>query len=446
MIDPPKAAARLRLRRSQAAWVLAAVIAVLLLTASYGARHMLVSPQGSQCLRAAWSLATTGALDVTPGRPFAWFGPLYPVTLAGLALAGLTPLGAVALVNSIALVATIALLAVLARRMMPRSAFLAPLFFAGLASNAYLFRMARPDIVMLPASLLAILGLARYAEHSRRTDLLIAAAGVALATTARYMAIFALAPLVAVGVHLVWRRVERGRAATALIFLAAAYGPVASWLLRNRERTGYLTGMSRTAWREQAAATDFTTNVYGLVKTFVLDLFGVRSMGVVAQVYGEAAIPYPVTSACVAAVAIGLALLGCGFARRGARPGPEGVASLTTRLVRLAAGSYLVALLVLWTLGNNDPIHTRYVAPVYGYLVLLAFRSVTRFDGRARIAFALAALAILGPNLDKSARLLGESPGDALIRVSLHREEDLWVRDLRWEDVMTRAGRSAAEP
>jgi 4-amino-4-deoxy-L-arabinose transferase-like glycosyltransferase len=436
-------------RRRSGAWAAAAGAAVLALAFTYAERHVLVSPQGSQCLRAAWNFAASGTLDVAPGRPFSWFGPLYPVLLGGLARAGLSPVSAVALVNSVALIAAFALFAGLARRMTPRSTWPATLFFIGLATNAYLFRMARPDIFMLPATLLMIFGLVRYAERGRRADLLLAAAACALATTARYMAIFTLAPLVLVGVWLAWRRSGRARVLHAILFLTVAWAPVALWLLRNRARTGYLTGMSRTAWREAAASSDFASNLVALLRSFALDFFGVRSMGVVSQVHGGASPPHPTATAFVGCVAAAFALGGCVLLlrrRHTAASGAPPAHEFTTRLVALAAGAYLVTLLALWTWGNNDPIHTRYVAPVYGLLVLLGFRAAERAHRPVRIAFAVAALAIFVPNLDKTALLMGEAPTDALIRVSLHGERDLWVRPLSWQDVLSRPGRAHAEP
>ncbi|HMB69208.1 MAG TPA: hypothetical protein VKU85_07840, partial [bacterium] len=100
------------------------------------------------------------------------------------------------------------------------------------------------------------------------------------------------------------------------------------------------------------------------------------------------------------------------------------------------AGIHAAALLVLWTVGNNDPIHTRFVAPLYPGLVLLLFagREAAAQRGIRTAAAALTAVAVLAGavNLDKSVLLLGDSPPDAVIKKTLHRPEDLWVRNLEW--------------
>jgi hypothetical protein len=418
---------------------------------AYADSHVLVSPQGRQCLRAAATLLETGALDVVPGRPFAWFGPAYPVALAGLAAAGLPPVAAVALLNASATIAVLLLFAALARRVAGRSRAAAVVLFAGLAAHPYMFRMARPDVLVVPACLLVILAAARWTETARRRDLAAAALGCAVATTARYMSIFPLAPIAAWLLHRVLARPGRGRFADAALFLLLGWGPVAAWLLRNRVRTGYLTGMSRTEWREAAASTDLATNLLGTAKTLVLDLFGVRSMGVVALVHGEAPVPHRAATLAVAAVAALALIAAVLVARRAPRAAarasrdPDLDSPGSTRLARLVAvwaATYVVAMVALWTWGNNDPIHTRYVAPLYGFLALLAFRAAERLRGTpggrvARALLAVLALAILAPNVDKGLRLLGESPGDALIRVSLHGNGDLWMRGLSWDRLPT---------
>jgi hypothetical protein len=90
---------------------------------------------------------------------------------------------------------------------------------------------------------------------------------------------------------------------------------------------------------------------------------------------------------------------------------------------------------------------TRYVGPLYGFAVLLAFRAAERLRGDPR-SFApplvlAAALAILLPNVDKAMKLLSDSPGAALMRTRpyvapdqwIPREKDLWIHSLTWEEV-----------
>jgi hypothetical protein len=109
-------------------------------------------------------------------------------------------------------------------------------------------------------------------------------------------------------------------------------------------------------------------------------------------------------------------------------------------LVGAHAKVYLVALVVIWTFGNNDPIHTRFTAPVYWCFVLgffLAFEAWRDSPHRRLLAGAALAfgLLVVGVNLDKSLALLGDSPSDHLIKKSLFQPSDLWVGGLSWENL-----------
>jgi hypothetical protein len=45
------------------------------------------------------------------------------------------------------------------------------------------------------------------------------------------------------------------------------------------------------------------------------------------------------------------------------------------------AASYLALTILLWTVGNNDPIHTRFLFPVYPLLWVLAFHAYDAVRG-----------------------------------------------------------------
>jgi hypothetical protein len=256
------------------------------------------------------------------------------------------------------------------------------------------------------------------------------------------MGLFTVVPMAVLGILLApGRSGKRGR--DLAVFVPLALAPIAVWLLRTWARTGYATGMSRTEFREEAARTGLVDNVVALAHTAGLDLFGARVMGERLLVHEGGAQPHPGATAAIAAV--GLALLAAAavaaIAARRSRPAaaddvPDPVAAHARRLVAAFTAIHAGALLLLWTAGNNDPIHTRFVAPLYPGLVLLLF---TWRDGMTRRgirggAAALAALAVLvgAVNLDKSRLLLGDSPPETLIKKTLHRPEDLWVRDMAW--------------
>lgn len=424
--------------RAALAWGMAAALAAVLF-ALFRDGPVQLSPQGNQFLRAAQSLCTRGAFELPDGRPLAFFPPLYALLLAGLARVGLAPVPAVVLTNAVALAAGLALFHSIARRLPIRSAGLATAVFATLAANAYLFRTARPDGIVPTLAMATSLALLNYWRSGHRAWLVASALACAAAGLARYMGVFTVLPVAVLGL---WRFGGRHRRLADLaVFVPVACAPIAAWTVRNRLLTGFLTGMSRTELREEVGDTSLAANVTGLVKTAALDLFGVRAMGVRALVYGDS---LPHAAATLATAAIGIALLAAlalvvRSARRStAAAPPGGEAARGTFLVRAWALVYAGALLVLWTFGNNDPIHTRFAAPLYWSFVLLAFAAHGRTRGTpaglraTALAGALGGL-VVAVNVDKTLRLLGDRPEPNLIRTTLRAPDDLWVRSLAWD-------------
>jgi hypothetical protein len=420
---------------------LAAALALVLFLA-FSHEAVQLSPQGNQFIRSAYGLRTQGELDLLNDRPLSFFPPLYAFLLAGLGALGLAPVPAIVLINAAVLAAGIWAFRELAGRMGIRSARAATALYAVLAANVYWFRMARPDAIVALLAMAAALALAAHAADGRRRFLVLAALAAGAAALTRYMGLFTVVPMAVNGILLAPGRAgKRGR--DLALFVPLALAPIAAWLLRTWARTGYATGMSRTAFREDAARTGLLDNVVALAHTAGLDLFGARAMGVRLLVHEGGAQPHPAVTMGIAGVGLALvavaavAVVAAGRSRAaGPAETPDPFAGHARRLVASFTAIHAGALLVLWTAGNNDPIHTRFVAPLYPGLVLLLF---AWGEGLARrgirvAAAALAALAVLvgAVNLDKSVLLLGDSPPETLIKKTLHRPEDLWVRTLEW--------------
>jgi hypothetical protein len=101
---------------------------------------------------------------------------------------------------------------------------------------------------------------------------------------------------------------------------------------------------------------------------------------------------------------------------------------------------YAVMLLTFWTLGNNDAIHTRYVAPLYPFLAMagLALASSLASDRLALGALALAGTLAFVPSCIKSVGLLRNRPDRKLLETTGHKLDlthklDLWNAELLWE-------------
>lgn len=445
MTTPILASSECKARRVKLFSILAAFSLALLLFVVYRDAYMHFSAQSRQCAVAARSLLDRGTLELHRGRPYAIYGPLYPVLLAGLGSLRVSLSDAIVVLNSAALSLSLLTFYWIARSVrFPHPLWITALY-AALAINPYLFRMARSDGLFVALTMIAVFSLARFASSGRKADLFVAALAIALATTARYMGVFPLAPLCSY-VFVKMRRPRHPKEwLVAAAFFFVAWIPISVWLLRNKILTGYFLGMSREAWNELASSANPLANFLDILRTMAFDLLGVRVMGVYQVItHGNFTPHRALTSALVIAVAT---LLGMGLvvwlARRKTSPRAEaeeerkGVRDLL-ELVGVYVLLYVTAMVIIWSWGNNDAISTRYVAPMdWGIVILGAhlwfrLRSV-RAARLLRAAMLATAMVVLVLNVDKSIRLFGNFPEEALIQKNIQQGTYVWIRNPTWE-------------
>ena len=428
--------------------VIAAVGLAFLLFAIYRDNHVHFSPQSRQCVIAARSLLENGTFGLVPGRLYSIYGPLYPIFLAGPRWLNLSLSDSIVLVNSLALSLSVFSFFWIARDMGFRRPWVVTLFYAALAVNPYLFRMARADCLFVGACMLATIGLSRYASSGGRGALLVGALGCALATTSRYIGIYALGAVCAI-VFWRYRRPTRTRVLVDLLtLLLIGWGPIALWSLRNHALTGFYSGMDRTGWYRDSGSSSPLANLLVILETMAFDFLGVRVMGINEVVVLGDHTRFRTINIWITAAAVGLLLAGIviSLAVRGWRrktvPRTSAASSAASRppmlLVETYTAAYLMTLVVLWSWGNMEPIYTRYVAPAYWGIVLLtahSWRRLREIPGTAVLRWALAGIAavVLAANVDKSIRLLGEDPEDELIPRSVKGPGDAWLLDPTWE-------------
>jgi 4-amino-4-deoxy-L-arabinose transferase-like glycosyltransferase len=359
---------------------------------------------------------------------------------------GLAVVPAVVAVNALTFAASALAFYALACLLGIRQAFAATLFFVAFAANSYLFRMARPDAIVPLMAMLTVVGTVRFARTQERWLLVAVAAASAAAATARYMGVFTVVPVAFLGIVWFGRQRLQDRLLDSAIFVVIALSPIGLWLLRNQLLTGYLTGRSRGAGANDSANTDLLSNIVGLAETLRLDLVGWRVMGLRRFVHEGEPLPFPelttLASVVAASVVLLLVLMGgrslFGFVAAQARAQSD--LGRTAMLVGAHAIVYVVVLLVIWTAGNNDPIHTRYTAPLYWCGILVAFLAVEAWRETSRARLLGGAMLALGlvvgtANIDKSILLFADAPSDDLIKKSLHAPSDLWRRDIPWHGV-----------
>jgi len=438
------------MERRRGAWAAAAFAGAAFVVAFaflHGA-PMFLPHQGVQSVLAADSLMAGRGFEVSPESPFAKFGPFYPLVLALLGRLGLGATGAVYLVNCSAFGLTLFGMFLIGRAMEIRPGWALLGAFCLWAPNYYLIRAARPDTIVIAASLLALAGMIAYARRPSVWPLAVAALSCSVAASTRYMALLTLVPLFLVALGLArgvsWRR----RLTDLALYGVVAVAPVAAWMIRNYRVTGFFSGRSRTDARDFMEHYGLAGNIYGFLKTIVVDAFGIGALGIRWVVYGKEPLPFPLLVAGGALVTI-VALAVLAWLARGEliRYAVDNVGARTECGIALVlTKSYVVlyffVLIAVWTFSNNDPIETRYVAPLYPFLFFSVFGLIgIAGRGVARgwtIAAVVLVLALAGaPNAAKSARLLADSPpGPTLVPVTIVGPRGSnWVSPLDWADV-----------
>ncbi len=356
------------------------------------------------------------------GEALAWsqktWPPLYPVLLWTWGHAGL-PLG---LLNEVLWFGVLALLARLARRHVgPDSVGWALLLAAVFGPHALIVRQRTAEALFVLCALLACERLLAYGASRRARDVLLlglAAAGVGLS---RYFGILWLFPVLGLGVLLARGAPLRRRLAHAALFALVAGLPVLSWLAWVRHETSHLTGLDRFDATRLAEVQEHTTlrgNLELTAKTLWIDLVSDHGY---AKARREGYRPSALddVSLAVLLVATGL-VLGAAFLRRRAPPAqaqspprpPPFLSRAAPRLLAVLCASFFAVLLAVWTLGNNDPLNTRFLFPVYPFLLLLGFSAHDAWrstdPGRVALYAARGAfLWLLAVNLLRHAREAG---------------------------------------
>jgi hypothetical protein len=290
-----------------------------------------------------------------------YWPPLYPTLLWLASRVGLTA----ERVNQVFFVLTLMLVALYAALHLPGvHPFLVVLLLAVGHYNYVNVYQYISETLFTFLSLALVLLLLRYRRAARGRDLaLLALAGAALAAT-KYMAVFWAIPLAAL--HLLfdapgaWRR----RLAHTAVFLAASALPVGAWMGLAYTESGYVTGSDRFAPRF-AELTTFDKNVLFTGKTLLVDFASLEkyaSHAVINVPYRPS--PWEWLLLAVAAAAVAAAFVA-----------PRQAWSAAARLIAELFAAYVVALIALWTIGNNDPVYTRFLYPAYPFLVLLGFHA-----------------------------------------------------------------------
>jgi hypothetical protein len=310
--------------------------------------------------------------------------PLYPLVLWGARRVGIDA----AMVQALALDATLVALALYGRRFF-RGTAVACALVLGYAvahwSHVNLYQRTAEGLFAL-ALLGFTVALWRYSTTGR--GVAAAGLGAGVLSLLRYSGVYLAIPLA--GLHALVRPGAR-RVGDLAVVLALSVPPIGYWMWITHEQTGFWTGTDRGRERDLPEAVrhweefdSLADHVRLTAKTLWIDFLSPdahAAVNVVTRPYA----PSPVEWGLALLAVLALATLAADL--RASRGRLEGSPARTAAEV---AGLFLATTVVVWTLGNNDPIHTRFLFPVYPLLCVLAFHAYERVRGWSRAWWARA--------------------------------------------------------
>lgn len=325
------------------------------------------------------------ALESYPG---AW-PPLYPIALRTASAIGLP----IRRVNQLLFCAMLAWIFFFVRRRISEIHWWWPLLFFCLASFHY-DQMSQfvPENLFLPLSLLTFSALMGYLERPTSATLLTLSLLGAAACVTKYIGLFWLLPILAARVFFSGLTDRATRVVHVIAICLICMLPVGLWMGYQFHRTGFMTGYDRFEPRapspELAELTSLGSNVSLTSKTLLVDFLSISRNADHATINHAYRLEWThyAFAALILLMMLALAKDGGPILHRGWADRVAWRELWKNRFWLMAAlvGSYLVALIALWTVGNNDPIYSRFVSPAYPFLILLGFAFYARVRRFAR--------------------------------------------------------------
>ena len=313
--------------------------------------------------------------------------PFYPLILWAAARSAV-PLERV---NELLLFALLIGACVFFRRQLPDIHYLVPLIGFTVAHPLYVnLHQITAEAVFAPLLLALVAVFARYLRTGTGRTLVATAIVLSLLCLSRYFAVLFAFPLVLANL-LALSPVPRARRLLHATWVPIVAGvPIGGWMVMTRLQTGYWTGTDRSAPRSLPESvqhwsqlTTFGANLRLTAKTLFLDFFSpwaYAAHSVVTRPYELSAVEWATLALLVACAAVVIALW-----RSPAQWAPVSPFVLAAQFL----GVYLAMTIVLWTVGNNDPIYTRFLFPAYPLVGVVVFRAYAGLKARARSGWPL---------------------------------------------------------
>lgn len=204
----------------------------------------------------------------------------------------------------------------------------------------------------------------------------------------KYFGLLWILPLVSICIFIFSKNMVVGLRNVAVYGIVAIL-PTIPWFIRIYKETGHLTGWDRSSERLIGHLTDFSHNLFFSLKTYYVDFFSRdwASHSIITGRYDLQTWDF-IVMVLLAVTAISICRIIFDRFRERASTKPRGTRDFIKEepalfLLLMFTGSYLVLILTLWTIGNNDPIYTRFLYPVYPFTVLAIVKLYDLFMKKA---------------------------------------------------------------
>lgn len=286
---------------------------------------------------------------------------------------------------------TLLLLFILSKQYFPRiTPTLLPFFYSLFAFNYYNLTQYTSEAIIIPLSLFCLMLLATYLQAGSFLALFLLAFTCSIAFIARYQTVLWLTPVVLANIIFYAHQQKKILILHVVTFVLIAYAPISIVLIRNYRSTGYITGMDRLDWSTRhlspsisywTTSTGFFDNITLTLKTYFLDF--ISPFGYATHATNHA--PYPISSLDIVII-ISLLLFLIPICQQIINWIRSHYHSFTlssiSKKIRQLPLPFLVAefhliyissTILVWTIGNNDPIYTRFLYPSYIFILIGVF-------------------------------------------------------------------------
>ena len=217
--------------------------------------------------------------------------------------------------------------------------------------------------------------LLRYCRESNYQTIVLLGLLTSFSILTKYFGLFWIFPIVSVCIFIYKKDTLIGLR-NVVVYGIVSILPTIPWFSWIHRTTGHLTGWSRSSERAVSHLTDLSHNLFFSVKTYYIDFFS-RDWASHSIITGKYNVQIWDLFVLVLLSIIAISTCKAFCDRIKGKPLIElnrilrDIKDDNLLLLLLTFSvSYLLVILTLWTLSNNDPIYTRFLYPSYPFLVL----------------------------------------------------------------------------